>query len=214
VSENGRTRCPGAPQTAPGPWCLASAVCRDRHHPGPEVRRSRVGHTACMAGVDRSRRCPPWLPPEVDWVACLRRGQRASALSAWAYVSTRSRDTTRCCNLNSIYTLPWHCAPQFERLGSGLKRRAHCIFLASHAQREKAPPGRGVAGGRRCPSSHGRSRPIGRLWCRCAPPRAPLSWEGRVEHVVSGQVVRFHSSEELLAFLARVLTVVQELSCA
>jgi len=35
---------------------------------------------------------------------------------------------------------------------------------------------------------------------------APLVWEGRVEHVVSGQVARFHSPEELLAVLARVLT--------
>ena len=30
--------------------------------------------------------------------------------------------------------------------------------------------------------------------------------EGRVEHVVSGQATRFHSMEELLAFIARVLT--------
>jgi hypothetical protein len=210
VSENGRTRCPGAPHTDPGPWCLASAACRERRHTGPAARRSRVGHHAGRAGVARRLGCTPWLPPEVDRVSGLRRGQRASALIAWAYASTLSRDTTRCCNLNSIYTLPWHCAPQFERLGSGLKRIAYCIFLASHAQRENAPPGRGVAGGRRCPSSHCRSRPIGRLWCSCAPPRAPLSWEGRVEHVVSGQVVRFHSSEELLAFLARVLTAMQE----
>ena len=27
-----------------------------------------------------------------------------------------------------------------------------------------------------------------------------LSWEGRVEHLNSGQVLRFHSPEELLAF--------------
>jgi hypothetical protein len=32
--------------------------------------------------------------------------------------------------------------------------------------------------------------------------------------VVSGQVLRFHSPEELLAFLARVLTEVQEQPCA
>jgi hypothetical protein len=41
-----------------------------------------------------------------------------------------------------------------------------------------------------------------------------LFWEGRVEHLHSGQVLRFHSSEELLAFLARVLTEVLESSCA
>jgi hypothetical protein len=45
---------------------------------------------------------------------------------------------------------------------------------------------------------------------RAQPSGAPLGWEGRVEHVVSGQVTHFHSLEELLAFLARVLTAVQE----
>ena len=34
--------------------------------------------------------------------------------------------------------------------------------------------------------------------------RGPI--EGRVEHVVSGQAMLFHSIEELLAFFARVLT--------
>jgi hypothetical protein len=37
-----------------------------------------------------------------------------------------------------------------------------------------------------------------------------LFWEGRVEHLASGHVGRFHSAEELLAFLARVLTAVQQ----
>jgi hypothetical protein len=45
---------------------------------------------------------------------------------------------------------------------------------------------------------------------RAQPMEAPLSWEGRVEHLVSGQVARFHSPEELLAFLHRMLTAVQE----
>jgi hypothetical protein len=49
---------------------------------------------------------------------------------------------------------------------------------------------------------------------RTQPTDAPLSWEGRVEHLVSGQVLRFHSPEELLAFLAHVLTEVQEPPCA
>jgi hypothetical protein len=40
-----------------------------------------------------------------------------------------------------------------------------------------------------------------------------LSWEGRVEHLTSGQVSRFHSPEELLAFLARVLTEVLKSPC-
>jgi hypothetical protein len=41
---------------------------------------------------------------------------------------------------------------------------------------------------------------------RTQPSEAPLAWDGRVEHVVSGQAARFHSPEELLAFLHRVLT--------
>ncbi|MGH8072389.1 MAG: hypothetical protein ACRERE_45575 [Candidatus Entotheonellia bacterium] len=36
------------------------------------------------------------------------------------------------------------------------------------------------------------------------------SWEGRVEHLVTGQVTRFHSLEELVAFMSRVLTDAQE----
>jgi hypothetical protein len=45
---------------------------------------------------------------------------------------------------------------------------------------------------------------------RSQPTDIPLSWEGRVEHLTSGQVLRFHSPEELLAFLTRVLTEVPE----
>jgi hypothetical protein len=40
-------------------------------------------------------------------------------------------------------------------------------------------------------------------------PWAPLSWDGRVEHVVSGQMTHFHSLEALLAFIRRVLAGVQ-----
>jgi hypothetical protein len=48
---------------------------------------------------------------------------------------------------------------------------------------------------------------------RTQPADAPLAWEGRVEHLTSGQVLRFHAPEELLAFLARVLTEAQEPPC-
>ena len=41
---------------------------------------------------------------------------------------------------------------------------------------------------------------------RAQPSGAPAGWEGRVEHVVSGQVMHFNSLEELLAFMRRVLT--------
>jgi hypothetical protein len=40
---------------------------------------------------------------------------------------------------------------------------------------------------------------------RAQPPGAPLAWDGRVEHVVSGQMEHFHSLDELLAFICRVL---------
>ena len=35
-------------------------------------------------------------------------------------------------------------------------------------------------------------------------------YDGRVEHLVSGQVARFHSLEELLAFMTRVLAEVEQ----
>ena len=41
---------------------------------------------------------------------------------------------------------------------------------------------------------------------RAQPTGAPLGWEGRAKHVVSGQVTHFHSLEELVAFMHRVLT--------
>ena len=45
---------------------------------------------------------------------------------------------------------------------------------------------------------------------RAQPTGASPPYEGRVEHLVSGQVARFHSLEELLAFMVRVLTDVEE----
>jgi hypothetical protein len=48
---------------------------------------------------------------------------------------------------------------------------------------------------------------------RSQPADASLFWQGRVEHLTSGQVLRFHTLEELLTFLARVLTEVQEPPC-
>jgi len=44
---------------------------------------------------------------------------------------------------------------------------------------------------------------------RAQPPGAPWSWEGRVEHVVSGQMTHFHTLDELLACIRRVLAGVQ-----
>ena len=40
---------------------------------------------------------------------------------------------------------------------------------------------------------------------RAQPPWAPMSWDGRVEHVVSGQMTHFHALAELLAFIRRIL---------
>jgi hypothetical protein len=44
---------------------------------------------------------------------------------------------------------------------------------------------------------------------RAQPTEASSSYDGRVEHVVSGQVARFHSLEELLGFMVSVLADVQ-----
>jgi hypothetical protein len=49
---------------------------------------------------------------------------------------------------------------------------------------------------------------------RAQPRSAPPSWAGRVEHVVSHQVARFQSLDELLAFMTRVLTAVEAQSGA
>jgi hypothetical protein len=44
---------------------------------------------------------------------------------------------------------------------------------------------------------------------RAQPSEASSPYDGRVEHVVSGQVTRFHSLEELLGFMVNVLADVQ-----
>jgi hypothetical protein len=43
---------------------------------------------------------------------------------------------------------------------------------------------------------------------RTRPPGAS-SWDGRVEHLASYQVARFHSLDEMLMFMTRVLTEVE-----
>jgi hypothetical protein len=47
---------------------------------------------------------------------------------------------------------------------------------------------------------------------RVPPPAGAPTYDGRVEHLVSGQAARFHSLEELLAFMVRVLTDLQPAS--
>jgi hypothetical protein len=47
---------------------------------------------------------------------------------------------------------------------------------------------------------------------RSPPTGVSPSYDGRVEHLVSGQVARFHSLEELLAFMIHRLTEVEEQS--
>ena len=44
---------------------------------------------------------------------------------------------------------------------------------------------------------------------RDQPPGAPLAWDGRVEHVVSGQMAHFHALDELVAFISRILAGMQ-----
>ena len=45
---------------------------------------------------------------------------------------------------------------------------------------------------------------------RTPPTGIPGAYEGRVEHLVSGQETRFSSLAELLAFMRRILAAVQE----
>jgi hypothetical protein len=49
---------------------------------------------------------------------------------------------------------------------------------------------------------------------RTQPAGAPSGYDGRVEHLVSGQVARFHSLDELMAFMIRVLADVQQQEAA
>ena len=44
---------------------------------------------------------------------------------------------------------------------------------------------------------------------RAQPPWVPVIWDGRVKHVVSGQMTHFHALAELLAFICRVLAGMQ-----
>jgi hypothetical protein len=44
---------------------------------------------------------------------------------------------------------------------------------------------------------------------RSPPAGEPARYDGRVEHLVSGQMARFHSLEELLGFMIRMLSDVQ-----
>ena len=45
---------------------------------------------------------------------------------------------------------------------------------------------------------------------RASPAEGSPMYDGRVEHLVSGQEARFHSLKELLAFMIRLLTDVQQ----
>jgi hypothetical protein len=49
---------------------------------------------------------------------------------------------------------------------------------------------------------------------RTPPPEGSPTYDGRVEHLVSGREARFHSLKELLAFMICVLTDVQQQSDA
>ena len=57
------------------------------------------------------------------------------------------------------------------------------------------------------------SLPANRAFVVSSAPNPPMhlpQYPGRAEHLVSGQVARFQSLEELLAFMIRVLTDVQD----
>ena len=47
------------------------------------------------------------------------------------------------------------------------------------------------------------------VWFRAETAGVQGRWVGRVEHVVSGEAMRFETLEELLAFIARVLAQVK-----
>ena len=82
--------------------------------------------------------------------------------------------------------------------------------MSRNGQREHAMPPRGR--GSIVPPSQP-SLPSNRVFVvqfRAQSTEASSSYDGRVEHLVSGQVARFHSLDELLAFMVSVLADVQE----
>jgi hypothetical protein len=84
--------------------------------------------------------------------------------------------------------------------------------VSGNGPREQATPPRGRES--TVPASHP-SLPTNRVFVvqfRAQPTGASSAYDGRVEHLVSGQVARFHSLEELLAFMVGVLADVQEQS--
>lgn len=124
-------------------------------------------------------------------------------------------------NLNSIWTPRYRLVTEFERSGHVPEQAPDCIFSFNRGQAEgntwdkrKTPSTHATPQGSRMPISQP-SLPTNRAFVvqfRTQPAGAPSSYEGRVEHLVSGQVSRFHSLKELLAFMTRVLTEVQEQS--
>jgi hypothetical protein len=86
--------------------------------------------------------------------------------------------------------------------------------VSDKGPRERAMPPRGK--GLTVPPSEP-SLPSNRAFVvqfRAQPSRTSSSYDGRVEHLVSGQVTRFHSLEELLAFMVGVLEDLEEPSDA
>ena len=82
--------------------------------------------------------------------------------------------------------------------------------LSYKRQRERAMPPRGRES--TVPASQP-SLPSNRVFVvqfRAQPPGVSSVYDGRVEHLVSGQVARFHSLEELLGFMVGVLADVEE----
>ena len=82
--------------------------------------------------------------------------------------------------------------------------------MSDKGQREHAMPPRGRESTMRPPHPSLPSNRVFVVQFRAQPTGAPRSYDGRVEHLVSGQVARFHSLEELLAFMIRMLTDVEE----
>ena len=78
---------------------------------------------------------------------------------------------------------------------------------------DNAPWPRDDGAGRRSPVTHlSPTLPTNRAFVvqfRAEPSATSRGWEGRVEHIVSGQTSHFDSLEELVVFIRRVLPDVQ-----
>ena len=123
----------------------------------------------------------------------------------------------RALHLDDIWTRPAAHAPTFGHADHGPGRGVYSKLSSSDGQVAEATHAPAEMRWTVSVSPSQPTLPSNRAFVvqfRAQPSGALLPWAGRVEHVVSHQGARFHSLDELLAFMTRVLTQVEAQSGA